>query len=470
MIIELGVKPENTDYINSKIRIANILSIFYAVLSIPFCIFSYILFPPLTYIPFLFFFLCLGLLWLNHIGLYQISRVVLSIGIVWVYIPYECFLQHDSENMYGSLISINILFLVIPWLLYDFREKYALSVFALIAMLSFLGVPVFNTWFSMDSLENTEMFKGGWLATLCYITSAFGTCGALAIMLFLNNKNELYLVKLIKEADESKKMMLENENQLNNYIAEVKTAQAEEQKRQWSTDGQAMLTEIIRKNDNLETAYDLLLSALVKYMGVNQGAIFILNTENDLETTETLILKACYAYNRKKYLNKTIAFGEGLVGQVVVEKETIFLTEIPQDYVSITSGLGDAKPSCVIVCPLKLNEKVMGVIELASFRILEKHEIAFLEKVGEILASTIYNLQNTERTKRLLDELQIQTEQMRAQEEEMRQNMEEMQATQEEMQRLLSENTVQKQKTNQQPTKVYGKEMLLDENVNLFMQ
>ena len=81
------------------------------------------------------------------------------------------------------------------------------------------------------------------------------------------------------------------------------------------------------------------------------------------------------------------------------------------------------------------NEQIQAIIEMASFKTYEKHEIEFLEKAGEYIASAIATAKNNERTKLMVEQLQSQAEEMRAQEEELRQNMEELEATQEEMRR-----------------------------------
>jgi methyl-accepting chemotaxis protein len=192
------------------------------------------------------------------------------------------------------------------------------------------------------------------------------------------------------------------------------------------------MNDILRNSDSTEL-YQKLISAIVKYLNVVQGGIYI---EREDEQGETYLnLEACYAFDRIKFINRRIEIGQGLVGECYLEKENIILKQVPEDYVHITSGLGDAPPNFVSIIPIKSEDDLKGILELASFKTLEDHEIQFLERLGEVLTVFITNHVINERTKQLLEHSQMQTEQLRAQEEEMRQNMEEMQATQEEMQR-----------------------------------
>ncbi|MBT1704432.1 PAS domain-containing protein [Chryseosolibacter indicus] len=207
----------------------------------------------------------------------------------------------------------------------------------------------------------------------------------------------------------------------------------ESNRRNWITTGLANFGDIVRTgNSNLNELCQRVLSNLIKYIKASQGQLFIIKNENGEEYLE---LTATYAWDKIKYDDKKIQKGDGLAGQAWIEASTIYLKEVPGDYMKITSGLGQALPGHLLIVPLRLSEEVFGLVEIASFNKMEAHEIEFVEKLGEMLASTFSSLQVSERTKGLLEQSQQHAEELRAQEEEMRQSMEELTAIQEEMAR-----------------------------------
>jgi len=234
------------------------------------------------------------------------------------------------------------------------------------------------------------------------------------------------------------KALLEMQRSLVNAKNQEDTRKIEDMKHSWTTKGLAMFAEILRQNnDNLEELSYQVISNLVKYTNCNLGGLFLKNEDNKSDVH--LELKSFYAYNKRKFVEKRVEINEGLVGRCAQESETIYLTDIPEGYITIASGLGEKSPTCLLLVPLTLNDEVFGVIEMASLEVIEKHVVDFVEKLGETIAATLSNVKINIRTVQLLEASRQQSEELAAQEEEMRQNMEELQATQEEAARKTGE-------------------------------
>ena len=224
-------------------------------------------------------------------------------------------------------------------------------------------------------------------------------------------------------------------NALINMRNNLRSVSEEDKKRHWATEGTAMFGELMRQNSgSVEELSSTILSKLIEYMHANQGGLFVVQEDSSSEEPY-MTLEACYAWDREKYIEQKIYQGEGLAGQAWLEKDTLYITDVPQEYITIVSGLGEASPTSILIVPLMVNEEVYGVVEMASFDEYQPHEVEFMQKIAESIAATISNARINSKTQQLLSESTQMTEQMQAQEEEMRQNMEELQATQEEMDR-----------------------------------
>ncbi|MFO8021242.1 MAG: GAF domain-containing protein, partial [Perlabentimonas sp.] len=244
--------------------------------------------------------------------------------------------------------------------------------------------------------------------------------------------------KALSEEDVLGNALIDMRNSLKQAADEEEKRKRDDEHRRWANEGLAKFGELLRQNnDSMDELSKSIIKELVQTLDVNQGGLFLLN--NDDKDNPFFELAAAYAYNRYKYKQKKVLLGEGLIGACAVEKKTIYLTEIPEGYIEITSGLGKSNPNAILIVPLIIEEKVLGVVELASFNEIESYQIEFIEKVAQNIASTITSVKVNITTSQLLAKTQQQAEEMSAQEEEMRQNMEELQATQEESTRKTAE-------------------------------
>ncbi len=217
----------------------------------------------------------------------------------------------------------------------------------------------------------------------------------------------------------------------------INVAQSEKN-REWSNTGLTKFVEVLRKdNDNLKKLAYNIISELVEYVEAAQGCMYIVNEESKENEQKDVYAEivAAYAFGQQKFLKQKIYPHEGVIGQVLIDKETLFIDDVPDDYSDIVSGLGAAKPNNVLIVPLKLNEVLVGMIELTTFRRFEPYKVEFIERLASNIASTIINVKVNERTRLLLKEQENATLQLKLQEEQMRQNLLKLQSTQEEMRR-----------------------------------
>lgn len=223
-------------------------------------------------------------------------------------------------------------------------------------------------------------------------------------------------------------------NSLINMRNSIQETEIRDKERNWIVTGVAEIGEVLRSNDNLEQLGDEILMYVTKKINAIQGAFYVLNDDD----TDNLFLemKSSYAYNKKKYLQASFKFAEGLVGQAAIEQDTLLRTEIPYDYISVTSGLlGDQRPSSILIVPLITDEKVYGILEFAGFHKFDPSQVKFVEEISIIIARTVFNIKINERTRKLLAESQTMSQELQEQQEVLRQNAEEMEATQEELKR-----------------------------------
>ncbi len=257
-----------------------------------------------------------------------------------------------------------------------------------------------------------------------------------------STQNTLFIKELLDGNFSSNYQAKEND-EFGMYLLNVKTTlqEVDEKNKQdaFLNTGYVKMAELLRADANsLSDLCNHSLNFIVKYLNGCQGALFIYE-EEEYSGESYLELKAAYAHEKNKLDAKRIALKEGLVGQCYENKKTIFLKNIPPDYSLINSGIGEGLPNTIVLVPIKTDQAMYGVIEVALFKKLETYQVHFLEKVAENLASAVANVKVTENMRQLLDVSQASGEQLQAQEEEMIQNLEELRATQEEMSRKSME-------------------------------
>jgi putative methionine-R-sulfoxide reductase with GAF domain len=207
----------------------------------------------------------------------------------------------------------------------------------------------------------------------------------------------------------------------------LKEVSIKEQELNWITSGIVHFSKVFRKNDmDINLLCDSFIKELVSYLDINQAGIYLLEEDK-------FLLESFYAFEVKKFKQKEVGVHEGLLGESFQERRTIYIEDLPNDYINITSGLGGAVPQYLLLVPLQVGNNIEGIVEIASFKAIEKYKIEFIEKICENITSTIVSVRAILRRRVLLKEAQEQSKKLLVQEEEMRQNVEELRTTQEQM-------------------------------------
>lgn len=342
-------------------------------------------------------------------------------------VPNKIITSESNSISYNALIVCLLGLIILTVVIWFISKNITDPVVKITEILKSLAKGKIDESLLMDVKTKDEIGE----MTLALNTSIQGLKKKATFANQIGSGNIDFKLDLVSEDDQLGQSLINMRNSLLKAKSEEEKRKIEDKKRRWINEGLAKFAEILRKNNNdVDILANEIIKNLVYYIDVNQGGLFILNEHEG--SVKNYDLLAAFAFDRKKFIKKTIELGEGLVGTCAKEKNTIHLTEVPEDYINITSGLGEANPNSLLIIPLIIEDEALGVIELASFTKFKKHEIEFIEQVAESIGATLKSVRINSKTSYLLEQSQQQAEEMAAQEEEMRQNLEELQATQEE--------------------------------------
>ncbi|MFL5741077.1 MAG: HAMP domain-containing protein [Flavisolibacter sp.] len=217
---------------------------------------------------------------------------------------------------------------------------------------------------------------------------------------------------------EAKGEVEELKDTINQMIANLKETTLRNQEQDWLKSNLAKFTQMLQGQKDLNTVTRRILSELAQVVNAQQGMFYILE-QDEYEQNKKLKLFSAYAYNEELNMAREFALGQGLVGQVALEKERILLTNVPKDYIKISSGLGEASPVSVIVLPVLFENQIKAVIELASFDIFGETHLDFLGQLTESIGIVLNTIEANSRTEELLEQSQSLTDELRRTNEEL---------------------------------------------------
>jgi HAMP domain-containing protein/CheY-like chemotaxis protein len=261
-------------------------------------------------------------------------------------------------------------------------------------------------------------------------------------------------------AVEAQGEVAELKDTINQMIANLAETTRANQEQDWLNSNMARFTGMLQGERDLETVSRLIMSELTPLVGAQHGAFFLMESPDGEGDDFELRLISSYGYKQRKNVPTRFKIGEGLVGQSALELKSILVTQAPDDYVRITSGLGESAPINLIVLPVLFEERVMAIVELASFQRFTPVQQAFLEQLSESIGVVLNTIQANMRTEELLEqsqeltqELQSQSEELQAQQEELQQSnkeLEEQAASLKASEELLQTQQEELQQTNEE--------------------
>jgi CheY-like chemotaxis protein/HAMP domain-containing protein/GAF domain-containing protein len=244
---------------------------------------------------------------------------------------------------------------------------------------------------------------------------------------------------------------------INQMIGNLRETTERNREQDWLKTNLAKFSRMMQGQKDLESVSRLIMSELTPLVSAHHGAFFMMDSDAG---ASMLKLVASYAYRARKHVGNRFALGEGLVGQVAIEKQPILLQNVPDDYIQITSGLGEAPPRNIIVLPVLFEGDVKAVIELASFLPFSQIHQTFLDQLTESIGVVLNMIQANMRTEELLEqsqkltqELQSQSKELQSQQDELKRSNSELEAqarTLRQSEELLKEQQEELQQVNEE--------------------
>jgi signal transduction histidine kinase/DNA-binding response OmpR family regulator/HAMP domain-containing protein len=246
---------------------------------------------------------------------------------------------------------------------------------------------------------------------------------------------------------------------INQMIANLKDTTARNEEQDWLKTNLARFSRMMQGQKDLDAVARMVMSELTPLVNARTGAFYLMEQEAEGHDAR-LRLIASYAFKARKHMSNAWALGEGLVGQAALEKKSILLTAVPDDYIQIASGLGEAPPRNILVLPILFEGEVKAAVELASFLPFSDTQQTFLDQLQESIGVVVNMIQANQRTEELLaqsqsltGELQTQSEELRKQQEELRRSnteLEQQARTLKESEELLRDQQEELQQVNEE--------------------
>lgn len=434
-LLHLGITPDTPSAISERIKLSNILTLLFMLINTVYLYLGILHSKLLLSVAGGAYGILLGVLLLNYLKKTTASRFILSVYLTSVCVLVNAVIDRAVPGNSIPYTSFCLIFTgaLIPFIVFASAEKKLLYLAFGICVILIAGFEPINRLIQEDTgIDRAQIYN---------LENIFNLAASLCIVFLglhaLLNAEDRALKqnqKLNMLLDEKNEAHLQSKNELTNYLNEYKKAKVFEEQINWQNVGVGDLAQVIREYNGKDDVFKHIISFICKYTGALKGILYIYS-----HGKQKLFFGAGYGASKEEGINDNLSPGETLAGQCMKEQKSIHLADIPEDYISISSGLGEATPKTVILLPIKNDHTSEGVLELAFFKALAAHELEFLNKITDILTTVIFNEKNNRRTSKMMEQLRTSNNEIVMREEELRMNLEELNATQEEMSRAQKE-------------------------------
>ncbi len=361
-------------------------------------------------------------------------KIILIIGIVVTIVVFA-----TPQNFYGKFrmffemyIGLFGLYLTFGVLMVSAIRRRPFAFYAFLGMFVLYATAINDLLSSMGVVQSAYVAPYGLVAFMLIQSITITIKSAKAI-----DKNEQLGDELRIEKENLERNIQERTQELQKQHDELIKHQEKEKQDNWLNTGVAIINDILADNkDNFKALGQKVISELIKYIKATSGVLYMLNTEDENE--QYLELIADYGCSNEVRKGKAkIHTTTGNLGVAYTENRVMVINDVPENYIKVESGLGESNPKGLIIVPLSIDEKVFGIVELASFKEFTNFEIEFIKRIANNIAGNLNNIRMNENSAILIEKFKTQNQEMMEKEEEMRQNLEEMEAIREQYEDLL---------------------------------
>ncbi|HEY0490180.1 MAG TPA: response regulator, partial [Telluria sp.] len=223
---------------------------------------------------------------------------------------------------------------------------------------------------------------------------------------------------------------------INEMIRNLKETTQKNAQQDWLKTNLARFTRLLQGQRDLQAVTKLILSELAPLVSAHHGVFYMMDSQ---EIDARLRMIASYGYRSSRKLPTSFLPGEGLVGQCALEKNRIWLTDVPRDYIVVSSGLGAAPPNNIVVLPILFEQQVKAVIEIASLDRFTETHLSFLDQLMESIGVVLNTIEANSRTESLLTQSQSLAQELQQTNQELAEKA-----------RLLSEQNIEVERKNRE--------------------